>query len=267
MDTNFFEYDGIRTAWYRIGEGRPLVLLHGWGSSSNVMMPIAKQLQDIRSCYLIDFPGFGSSEEPSAAWDVDHYADLIETFILKHFNDSGDAPDLLVHSYGGRVALKLLTRPSISSKIGKVIITGGAGLKPRRKPVFYLKKYSAKLLKFPFLLLPGQLRERGLSKLRNSTLWKMLGSSDYRQLSGVMRQTFVKSVSEHLDHLLPKIEREILLIWGENDVATPIDQGIRMEKGLKNGALVKMDGAGHYAFLDKPKHFAAICRAYLEPKQ
>ncbi len=267
METNFFEFEGINTAWYRLGEGKPMILLHGWGSSSNVMMPIAKQLKDIRTCYLIDFPGFGNSDEPPKAWDVDRYTDLVEAFILNQTEGYDEAPDLLVHSYGGRVVLKLLTRPSINQKLGKVIITGGAGLKPRRKPKYYLKKVSARLLKLPFQVLPGSLRERGLSHLRNSTLWKMLGSSDYRQLSGVMRQTFVKSVSEHLDGLLPQIDREVLLVWGENDAATPLDQGIRMEKGLKNGVLIKMAGAGHYAFLDKPKQFTAICRAYLEPKQ
>jgi len=77
-----------------------------------------------------------------------------------------------------------------------------------------------------------------------------------------MRQTFVKSVTEHLDQLLPDIDNEILLLWGENDDATPLYQAERMEKGLKNSALVVIDHAGHYAFLDKPKRFAAIAEAF-----
>ena len=116
------------------------------------------------------------------------------------------------------------------------------------------------------MVLPPSLREPGLKKLRQTSLWKKLGSADYQQLSGVMRETFVKSVTEYLDHLLVVIDHDILLLWGENDTATPIDQGVRMEKGIKNSALVQIKNAGHYAFLDQPHQFQAIVNAYLEPK-
>ncbi|MDX1591240.1 MAG: alpha/beta hydrolase, partial [Balneolaceae bacterium] len=157
------------------------------------------------------------------------------------------------------------TREDIAGRIDKVIFTGAAGLKPKRKPAFYIKKYTAKLLKAPFMLLPGQQREKGLSKLRGTKLWKKLGSSDYRKLSGIMRETFVLSVTEYLDELLPQVDHEILLIWGEDDTATPMDQAKRFEAGLKHGALVPMKSAGHYAFLDQPNQFKAIALAYLEP--
>lgn len=263
MSVLFSEIGGLKIAWQKTGSGKPLVILHGWGSSSKVMMPIAKQLEDIRTSYLPDFPGFGESPEPSSAWGVGNYADLTAEFINREIPDGPF--DLLVHSFGARVALKLLSGHPVASRIDKVIFTGAAGLKPVRSVSFYLKIYTAKLLKLPFLLLPGPLREKGLTRLRNTTLWKKLGSSDYRQLSGVMRGTFVKSVTEHLDGLLPAIQHEILLIWGENDLSTPLDQAKRMEKNLPNSTLIIMENCGHYAFLDKPKHFTAIARAYLNP--
>ncbi len=260
--SDIFEYDNERIAYKIVGSGKPLLILHGWGSSSDVMMSVAKKVEALRTCYLIDFPGFGDSPEPKNAWSVSNYTKMVEKFIIEVIQN--ESTDLLVHSYGARVALKLLSDKSASQKIDKVIITGGAGLKPRRKPVYYLKKYTAKILKMPFLFLPGSLRETGLNRLRNSAIWKKLGSSDYQKLSGVMRETFVKSVTEYLDPLLQKIDHEILLIWGENDAATPIDQGIRLEKGLKNSALVKIKDAGHYAFLDQPYQFDAVLKAYLE---
>jgi pimeloyl-ACP methyl ester carboxylesterase len=263
MSPEFFLHGNTRTAWQKLGEGKPLLILHGWGSSSAVMLPLAKSLMDIRTCYLIDFPGFGLSPEPDAPWGVDDYADLTQEFIRNRI--PGEKTDLLVHSYGARVALKLLTRKDISDKIDKVIITGGAGLKPKRKFSYYIRKYLAKALKAPFLLLPGKYKEKGLNSLRKTALWKKLGSSDYRQLSGVMRETFVRSVTEYLDDLLPLIDHEILLIWGKNDAATPLEQGKRMDKGLKESALITIDNASHYAFLDYPGQFTSISRAYLEP--
>lgn len=263
MDPKTFENEKGSLAWYKSGNGKPALVLHGWGSDSKVMRPMAKLIQDIRTCYLVDFPGFGESPEPRSTWKVDDYADIIENFVSKNIDQAQF--DIIVHSFGARVALKLLTRSEISSRIDKVVFTGAAGLKPKRSASYYARKYTAKFLKLPFYLLPQKMREKGLERLRKTTLWKSLGSSDYQKLSGVMRQTFVACVNEYLDHLLPKIPHEILLIWGENDTATPLDQGKQMEKIFKNSALVVIDGAGHYAFLDKPKQFAAILKAYLEP--
>lgn len=260
--SRFFIYNNSgKVAYSVIGMGKPLVILHGWGSSSRVMTVLTEPLSEFRTCYLIDLPGFGNSAEPREAWGIDNYADMVEAFIKSLDTNK---VDLLVHSFGARITLKLLAREEISRKIDKVLITGGAGMKPKRSFSFYLKKYLAKGLKTPFLLLPGSMREQALNWLRATSLWKRLGSSDYSKLSGVMRGTFVKSVTEHLDHLLPGIDHEILLLWGENDEATPLYQGKRMEKGLKNSALVVIESAGHYAYLDKPKHFTAIAEAFFK---
>lgn len=258
----FFQSGQNRIAYRKTGTGKPLLILHGWGSNSAVMLPVAQKLRDIRTSYLIDFPGFGDSPEPDKPWSVDNYTQLTDEFISKMIPDN--KTDILVHSYGARVLLKLLSDKNSASKIGKVIITGGAGLKPKRKPKYYFKKYTAKLLKLPFFVLPKSVREKGLQRLRQTSLWQKLGSSDYQKLSGIMRETFVKSVTDFLDPLLPKIDHEVLLIWGENDTSTPIEQGKRMEKGLKNGVLIEIKNAGHYAFLDKPNQFEAIVKAYLE---
>ncbi len=255
-----FTYQNQQISYEKVGEGKPLVVLHGWGSSSRVMLPASKLLSHLRTCYVIDLPGFGESDEPDRAYSIDDYADLIEAFI----RSLDQQVDLFVHSFGGRITLKLLSRVDISQKIDKVLITGGAGMKPKRSAKFYFRKYLAKTLKAPFLILPGSLRERSLSWLRSTELWKSLGSSDYQQLSGVMRETFVKSVTEHLESTLPQIDHEVLLLWGRNDDATPVYQAERMEKGIKNAALVVIEDAGHYAFLDKPKQFAAIAEAYFK---
>lgn len=261
MSTHYFTYNDQRIAYEVVGEGKALVILHGWGSNRRVMMPIAKQLSHLRSCYVLDLPGFGDSNEPAQAWSIDDYADAVEAFISMLPDDH---VDMLVHSFGGRIILKLLTRKNGKQIIQKVLITGGAGMKPKRSWKYYVKKYTAKTLKAPFVILPQPLNDKALNWLRTTALWKSLGSSDYSQLSGVMRGTFVKSVNEYLEECLPEITHEILLLWGRNDDATPIYQAERIEEGIKHAALVVIEDAGHYAFLDKPKQFATIAEAFLK---
>jgi pimeloyl-ACP methyl ester carboxylesterase len=243
------------------GKGKPLLVLHGWGSNRDVMMSICSILRIKRTFYLLDFPGFGNSPEPTEAWYVDDYTDLVATFIREKKLPKSD---ILAHSFGGRVTLKLCARPEGTELIDKVLITGGAGMKPRRPPLYYIKKYTAKTLKFPFTLLPAPLAERGLTWLRSTPLWKSLGSSDYKTLSGVMRETFVRTVSEYLEPTLPKIPHEVLLLWGVNDDATPMYQAERMEKGIRNAGLARIDQAGHYAFLDRPQQFRIITETFFK---
>lgn len=258
-----FQFGQIPVAYKKIGEGKPLIVLHGWGTEGKIMLPLAKALSGLRTCYVLDLPGFGKTPPPPNAWTVGDYADLVEQFI----DDEIQGPvDILAHSFGGRITLKLCARSENRERIGKVLITGGAGMKPKRSFDYYFKKYLAKTLKAPFMLLPKTLREKGLTNLRKTQIWKSLGSSDYRQLSGVMRETFVKTVTEYLDELLLQIPHEILLLWGQNDDAAPLYQAKRMEKGLKNAALVTIEHSGHYAFLDRPRQFTAIAKAFFEEK-
>ncbi len=258
-ETRSYRYRKTDIHYQKTGQGKPLLLLHGWGSSGRVMLPMAELLSDVRTCYVIDLPGFGETAEPPEAWGIDDYTDMTEAFIREQFSEP---VDLLVHSFGGRITLKLCARPAGKELIDKVLITGGAGMKPKRSVSYYFKKYTAKTLKAPFMLLPAGPREKALKKLRGTKLWKLLGSGDYSKLSGVMRETFVKSVTEHLEPCLPNIPHEVLLLWGTDDESTPLYQGRRMEKGIKNAALVEIKNAGHYTFLDRPKHFARITRAF-----
>ena len=261
-DTRSYRYNDLDIAYFTVGNGKPLFILHGWGSSSAVMMPLAMNLAKHRRCVLIDLPGFGETPEPNSAWAVGDYADMVLALIQEMYPEK--AIDILVHSFGGRILLKILSMSDTPVHIQKMIITGGAGLKPKRSFSYHVKRLTAKLLKMPVKLVIPSKRDAVMNRLRSTALWKSLGSSDYQSLSGVMRETFVKSVTEFFDTQLPAIDDEVLLLWGKDDTATPMDQAKRLEKGLKNSALVVIEDAGHYAFLDQPSQFTAIVRAYLD---
>lgn len=248
-------------AYRELGEGKPLLVLHGWGVDSAVMMPLMQRLAPLRRCIAVDFPGFGGSPAPPKAWGVDDYAEAVRRF--KKTLDLGQC-DILAHSFGCRVTLSLLAADRDRSEYGKVLVTGGAGMKPRRTWRYYYRKWLAKTLKAPFQLLPPSLRDKGLGALRGTALWKSLGSSDYKTLEGVMREVFVKTVNHYQEPLLPVIGHDILLLWGVNDDSTPLYQAERLEKGLKNAALVKIEGAGHFAFLDQPAAFGTIAEAFFK---
>lgn len=248
-------------AWREHGQGEPLLILHGWGVDSSVMVPLMNRLGSLRRCIALDFPGFGESPPPPVAWGVDDYAAMVREFMSAV---ALERCDILAHSFGGRVTLSLLAADPAGTAFSKILITGGAGMKPRRTWKFYYRRSLASLLKAPTYLLPTSLRAGALDRIRRTKIWKSLGSSDYQKLQGTMRETFVKTVNHFQEPLLPSIKHPILLLWGADDPATPLYQAQRLEQGLTNAALVTIDRAGHYAFLDQPAQFGAIAEAFFK---
>ena len=73
-----------------------------------------------------------------------------------------------------------------------------------------------------------------------------------------------KVVNEDLCHLMPEISAPTLLIWGENDTATPLSDAKKMERLIPDAGLVSFPGCGHYSFLDNPGQFAAVLNSFLK---
>lgn len=270
-EPRFFEFRNHRIAWYGQGDGPVLLLLHGWGSSAAAFDGLCAGLQDIRQCCRLDFPGFGRSEALKEPWGLDDYADLVKHWADHVLTERGTREeaetrpevDMLVHSFGNRVLLRLLGRKRWERPVGKVIVTGGAGLKPRRSLKTRAILLLGRVLKSPSIVLPGRLSDLYLARLRGSGVWKKLGSADYSKLTGPMRDTFSRVVNDHLDGELDAAAREMLLLWGTHDTATPLWMGRMIEKRMPGSALIELDGAGHYAFLEQPGRFLAIVRSYL----
>jgi pimeloyl-ACP methyl ester carboxylesterase len=70
-------------------------------------------------------------------------------------------------------------------------------------------------------------------------------------------------VNEDLKQVMPKIACPTLLIWGENDTATPLSDAKEMEKLIPDAGLVSFPGCGHYSFLDNPYQFASVLRSFI----
>lgn len=249
--SKFLTIDGIRLHYREVGLGDSVLLLHGWGSNVDSFGYLEKYLATNFKVFSLDLPGFGASEPPLTAWTLADYVKLVQDFMSQL---SMIKPAVIGHSFGGRIAICLGSKGLLS----KLILADSAGVRPRRKPQYYLKVYSYKLAKNLLHMIPGNLRSLLLEKLQ-----QRFGSSDYRNASPILRQTLVNVVNEDLSALLPDIKAPTLLIWGENDLDTPLYQAKIMEKNIPDVGLVVIKGAGHYSFLDKPRDFNLIADHFL----
>lgn len=234
------------------GEGAPIILMHGWGCNLTTLQSVEKVAMENHKVYNVDFPGFGESREPSQVWGVEEYTQLIEQFVKA---ENIENPILLGHSFGGRVGILYSSR----NKVNKLILVDAAGVKPRRSLKYYFKVYTYKLGKKLMPLIYGKER----AQQRIDAMRAKRGSSDYNNASPMMRAILSKVVNEDLKEKMPLIKAPTLLIWGENDTATPLRDAKIMEKLIPNAGLVSFPGCGHYSFLDNPFQFAAVLRSFL----
>lgn len=246
--------NGVEVAYSVEGEGHPVVLMHGWGCNSSTVACIANALLPNVKVVNIDLPGFGKSEEPKEVWGVYEYEEMLRQLIA---HEQLESPTLIGHSYGGRVAIAYASHNA--DDVHKLVLVDSAGIKPRHSLKWYVKVYTYKTAKHLLPLLLGKEKgEKALDKVRGKS-----GSSDYRNSSPMMRAIMSKSIAQDLRHLMPAIKAPTLLIWGENDTATPLADAKLMERLIPDAGLVSFPGCGHYSFLDNPVQFRAVLRSFL----
>lgn len=242
------------------GEGeKTLLILHGWMASIPAMAPIWQHFMKTRKVVVLDFPGQGGkSSLPPTAWGVPEYAEMVKEFIEKlGLNKS----DVIGHSFGGRVIIYLASR--YQDLFDKIILTDAAGIKPKVNFKKWCRVRSYKLAKF-FLKMftPKDKFESKLNALR-----KKYGSSDYSALqSDIMRETFNRVISLDLKGDLKNIKNSTLLMWGENDLDTPMYMAKIMEKEIKDSGLVVLKNAGHFSYLDSPIEYNIVVENFLGGK-
>ena len=229
----------------------PVLVLHGWGASIDAVGSVVDGLAGRFEVVAVDLPGFGESAEPPAAWDVGAYA----RFVLEACDELGlERFSLVGHSFGARIGIVLAaTHPD---RIARMVLTGAAGIKPRRKPSYYAKVGVAKAGRAVGAVggAPGR---RLQDRMR-----RRVASSDWLDATEAMRGTFRRVIAEDLSPHLPHIRASTLLVWGERDEDTPLWMGRRMEEAIPDAGLVVLDG-GHYAYAERAAEFNRIAAHFL----
>jgi pimeloyl-ACP methyl ester carboxylesterase len=230
----------------------PIVVLHGWGAHIEAVAPILAALDGAPDLIALDLPGFGESEPPEQAWDVDSYA----RFMIHFLDELGvERAHLVGHSHGGRVSIALAADEP--QRVGRLLLIDSAGLRPKRGWKYRRRVAVAKL---------GRLIAKvggGPGRRLQERMRVRVASRDYLEASEAMRGTFRAVVSADLVGRLPRIVASTLLVWGDQDEDTPLWMAHRMEELIPDAGLVVLEGAGHYSYADAPGQFRAVARRFL----
>jgi pimeloyl-ACP methyl ester carboxylesterase len=229
--------------------GHPLIMLHGWGQNLQSLQPMGELLATRSNVHIIDLPGFGKSAPPPADWDTAQYADRI----YQYLEEQGIASaDMLGHSFGGRVSIRLAHK--YPQKVRSITLINSGGLQRQRTTTQALRSQWIRNMRTAFKISPLY-RDELLT-------WhsQKYGSRDYLNAGG-LKGTLVKTVSEDLTEIARQIPMPVLLLWGEADTETPVEMGHRYHSLFANSQLITIPNRDHFMFQAEGSH---LCSYYVD---
>lgn len=210
------------------------MFLHGWGGDIRSFGGAMDHFERRgRTCLTFSFPPFGASDMPPEDWNLSDYSALTLSLLDK---SSFDKVILVGHSFGGRVAIDI-SSTAAPSRVEKLVLVDSAGLRPRRGPIYRLRR----------------LRFRLAKKLGRPT--EKYYSPDYLALPESMRGIFGRIVSRDQTEDVGKIKCPTLVFWGKRDKETPLYMCRRLIKKLGGKAII-LNG-GHFAYAEDHARFVA----------
>jgi pimeloyl-[acyl-carrier protein] methyl ester esterase len=249
-----------------IGQGQPLVMIHGWGMHSGVWQPLVKRLSQKYMLYLVDLPGHGSSR-PVEPYHLHALADAVAEMIP-------GVSDVLGWSLGGLVAQRIaINQPD---RIRRLILVGSTPSFVQRdgwthgvdETLFtdFAEKvnhdYKNAILQFLTL----QCMKASDARPTIKQLRLAFDTKPTPTQTTLVRALQVLLVSDIRDEV-SAIRKPTLLIHGDRDNLAPVQAAHWMMQQLPMGFLRVISGAAHAPFLSHTDQFTETLNQFLEPQQ
>ena len=263
----------LRLHYTQAGEGDPILLLHGFPTSSHLYRNILPQLAKTHRAIALDLPGYGLSDKPlDVRYDYDFYADVLDSFL--DALGIGET-NLVVHDLGGPVGLYwAIQNPG---RVPKLIILNTL--------VYPETSWAVKLfliaMKTPglrdFLVSPKglvgamQFGVANKARLNREVLTPYTAPFE----SPAARKALIKAGSglglrglAKIARELPGYETSIRLIYGEKDRVLPdvAKTMARLQRARPEAELTALPNCGHFLQEDEPERVAQLMSEFFNSK-
>jgi len=259
--------DGRRLAWRALGDGPPLVLLHGWAMSSAVFAEVMPQLAKSHRVLALDLPGHGASD-PAPAYTLPGLAEDVAAWLgIVGIQRCA----LLGWSLGGQVAMQLAVgRPHVVDKLLLISSTprftaegdwnGGLPVGQVRAMERQLRRsYELAMSDFFARMFTDEVmpRERYREIIRFAVRSGRLPAAvDVLACLEILRDTDLRTV-------LSSLSAPTLVHYGATDAITPAEAGSYLAKAIPGARGVCWDGIGHAPFFSRPGGSVALWQDFL----
>jgi len=258
------------------GQGPPLILIHGFGTSLSIWAHQINRLSDSFTIFAVDLLGHGYSDKPDIEYPLEIHTDVLAGFMDALRIRSAT---LTGHSFGGLVILRFATLfPDRVQRI--VLVNSSTPLvqpdrqvrlfeKAQRRP--WLTKRLLELLELG-ITFPTKYYERKSQKkvFRNQEA----ATPEWTHHQYLIRRAkgFSRMVVSTLEHWMesfhfkdqvPNITQPVLILCAESDPVIPLEHGRALKRTMANAKLEIVRDSGHMTTMEQPEITARMIRAFL----
>jgi pimeloyl-ACP methyl ester carboxylesterase len=262
---------GSEVNYVEMGEGPPLVLVHGLSGAWQNWLEQIPRLSESHRVIAPDLPGFGGSPMPPWEISIPAYGRFLRDFCERL---GIERCSLVGNSMGGFIATEVAIADP--ERVEKLVLVSAAGItwaRARREPMMMIGRVGQAALPLALRLQLSGIRRPGLRKrafqgvfhspgaLRREVLWENLTPA---MSSPGYLDAITNLVGYDIRDRLEEIEVPTLIVWGRNDRVVPVPAALSYKKRIgDNAELVIFDRCGHVPQLERPVRFNRLLERFL----
>ena len=223
-----FEWEGIKSDFYTIGEGETLIFLPGWSAAFLTYLPLITILSTKYKVIVLELPGFSRVKHPPKLWNFQDYADFVSAFIDLYPQEK---VILSGHSFGAAVTLYTAAK---NKKIEKIVLFDAAGMPIEYDRLKFFSKYLKELL-FDIL------NPKHFSSLKSIIKVISQSAKNYRYQIQLAFYVFSKKI-ETDEAIYTSITVPSVIFWGSNDLVFTNKIAEELNSKLKGEKVTYVDG-------------------------
>ena len=267
----FAQAGDVRIHYGEAGEGHPVICLHGTGPGANAWANFrlnAGVLADHHRALLVDLPRFGRSEKVVVRGPrLDYLSGVIRAFM----DATGIARAHFVgNSMGGQAAIKVAI--DAPERVGRMVLVAPA---PIGHSVF------APMPTETVRMIADYYAGEGPSYEKMRLLMRSLVYDPASLSEAAIRERYEASIApevvaankgphwahQSLEHELDRARCPTLLVWGQDDRASPLDHGLVMLRKMPQARLHVFARCGHSVQLEHPEEFNRLTLDFLAERR
>jgi pimeloyl-ACP methyl ester carboxylesterase len=272
----YFECEGNRIAYWSAGDGRPLLLVHGFPTSSWDWHLVWDALAEDRRVIACDMLGFGLSDKPASGYSIHTQTD-IQLALLEHLGVSEF--DVLAHDYGVSVGQEMLARYNEQGSafgLGRILFLNG-GLFPEQHRMLPIQNLGIGPLGFLVGLLMNKKRfgenfstvfgsDTKPGKDELDDFWRLICLQDGHRISHKLLH-YILDRRQHRERWVGALQEATIPVKLINGGADPVS-GEHMYEYFRelvpNAEAVCFEAIGHYPQIEAPDRVLAEAMAFFD---
>jgi len=262
-----YTFRGETVRYGSVGDGPPIVLVHGTPFSSYVWHRVAPHLADRHRVYYFDLLGYGRSSKRDGQDVSLGVQNVLLGELLDHWGLN--RPDVVGHDFGGATALR--THLIDGRDFRSLTLIDPVALSPWG---IGLDRH-VRVHEGAFRAMPRDIHEAIVTTYLRGAIHRELPRDEltpYLQpwLGGDNQGAFYRQMvqfdqrwTDEIEHRYAEIRCPTLILWGEHDRWLPIEQGRRLANLINDAQLKTVAGAGHLVQEDAPEAIVAAVLAFV----